>query len=115
MAARSSQSAQNITVSRWRLNSILVVVLLLFARIGVQLGDIQLVRGGELRDRARSEIDQRILVPSQRGTIRDSKGNVLALNVQFRSLFIQPHLVNDKDAPKLALVLSGLLGMPAGD
>jgi cell division protein FtsI (penicillin-binding protein 3) len=115
MAARSTQPSQSVVISRWRLNAVLVIAALLLGRVGIQLADIQLVRGGELRDRARSEIDQRILVPSQRGTIRDSKGNVLALNVQFRSLYVQPHLVSEKDAPKLALVLSGLLGMPGTD
>lgn len=88
---------------------------LLIGRLGVQLGDIQLVRGQELRQRARDEIDRNIFIQPTRGVIRDSKGNVLALDVQFSSLFAQPHLIDPAYAPKLALVLSGLLGMPAND
>jgi cell division protein FtsI (penicillin-binding protein 3) len=113
MATRTSQSNRSITISRWRINALLIVMLLVTGRIGVQLGDIQLVRHAELRERARSEIDQRIPIAPTRGVIRDRKGNVLALDVQFQSLFVQPHMVDPGQAPKLALVLSGLLSIPA--
>lgn len=115
MATRTAQPNRTVAISRWRINALLVVFVVLLARVGVQLGDIQIVRHAELRDRARNEIDQRLLIQPDRGVIRDRKGNVLALNVQFQSLFVQPHLVDPKQAPKLALVLSGLLSMPAGD
>jgi cell division protein FtsI (penicillin-binding protein 3) len=114
MAVRQSQPMRAVTISRWRINALLVVMALLIARIGVQLGDIQLVRHNELRQRARNEIDQNITLQPNRGVIRDRKGNVLSLDVQFQSLFVQPHLIDPKEAPKMALVLSGLLGVPAG-
>lgn len=86
---------------------------LLLGRVGVQLGDIQLVRSADLRMRAREEIDRNIFIQPTRGVIRDRKGNVLALDVQYSSLFAQPHVVDPEHAAKLALVLSGLLSMPA--
>jgi cell division protein FtsI (penicillin-binding protein 3) len=115
MAARTAQPNRTVAISRWRINALLIVFVLLLGRIGVQLGDIQLVRHTELRDRARNEIDQRLLLPPDRGVIRDRKGNVLALNVQFQSLYVQPQLIDPKQAPKLAAVLSGLLSMPVND
>jgi len=116
MAARTTQQPnRTVAISRWRINALLIVFVLVLGRISVQLGDIQLVRHTELRDRARNEIDQRLLLPPDRGVIRDRKGNVLALNVRFQSLFVQPHLIDAKQAPKIAAVLSGLLSMPVAD
>lgn len=113
MASRASQPVQQVTISRWRINVVLIVIVLLTARIGVQLADVQLVRHTELRDRARAEIDQTIPIQPNRGVIRDRKGNVLALDVSFQSLFVMPQLVKQEDAPKLSLTLSALLGVPS--
>ncbi|GAB4176736.1 MAG: penicillin-binding protein 2 [Roseiflexaceae bacterium] len=112
MALRQNQNQQPVTISRWRVNAMLIVMVLLVGRIGAQLVDIQVVRHAELRDRARSEIDQQIPIQPNRGVIRDRKGNVLALDVQFQSLFVQPHFVDPKEAPRMAAVLSGLTGTP---
>jgi cell division protein FtsI (penicillin-binding protein 3) len=111
--ARVTQPTRSITISRWRVNAVLIVMVLLTGRVSLQLGDIQLVRHNELRTRARNEIDRPKEIPPTRGVIRDRKGNVLALDVQLKSLFVQPHLVDQDQAPKLALVLSGLIGTPA--
>ena len=104
---------QQVTISRWRINAVLIVIVLLTARIGVQLADVQLVRHTELRDRARAEIDQTIPIQPNRGVIRDRKGNVLALDVSFQSLFVMPELIKPEDAPKLSLTLAALLGVPS--
>lgn len=113
--SRPTPQSQPTTISRWRLNAILLVLAILFGRVSVQLGDVQLVRGPDLRERAREEIDRNIFIQPTRGVIRDRKGNVLALDVQYSSLFAQPHVVNPEYAPKLALVLSSLLSIPATD
>lgn len=93
----------------------LIVTLLITARFLVQLGNIQVVQHAALSTDARDEIDGTITLQPSRGTIRDSKGNVLALDVDRESLFVIPHFVDPEQAPKLALVLSGLLNMPAAD
>ncbi len=90
-------------------------MVLLAGRIGLQLGDLQLVRHGELTERARREIDRPREIQPNRGVIRDRKGNVLALDVQLRSLYVQPHLVDQKQASKLAMLLGSMLNMPSAD
>jgi cell division protein FtsI (penicillin-binding protein 3) len=47
--------------------------------------------------------------------IRDRMGNVLALDVDRESLYAEPQRVSQKDAVKIATILSGLLGVPATD
>jgi cell division protein FtsI (penicillin-binding protein 3) len=113
MATRTTQPQRTITISRWRMNAVLIVIVLLVARIGVQLADIQLIRHNALSERARREIDRPREIQPARGVIRDRKGNVLALDVQLRSLYVQPHLVDQEQSARLALVLSSMLAMPA--
>jgi cell division protein FtsI (penicillin-binding protein 3) len=115
MATRSTQSTRSVTISRWRINVVLLVVMLIIGRITLQLGNLQLVQHEYLSGKARAEIDRRVTIQPRRGVIRDSKGNVLALDVDRESLYVNPILFDAKNAPKLALVLSGLLGMPASE
>lgn len=103
------------TISRWRINAVLLVSVLLLGRVFVRLGDLQVAQHEQLSTMARSEIDKQVTIQPRRGTIRDRMGNVLALDVDRESLYVVPSLVDPKGAPKLALVLSGLLGMPAPD
>lgn len=115
MAVRSTQSTRPVTISRWRINAVLIVTVLLISRIVVQLGDVQVVQHQQLATMARNEIDKQVTIQPHRGTIRDSKGNVLALDVDRESLYVVPSLVDPAGAPKLALVLSSLLGLPSSD
>ncbi|HEU4324961.1 MAG TPA: penicillin-binding protein 2 [Roseiflexaceae bacterium] len=113
MAVRSKPSNRAVTLSRWRISAILCVVLLIAARIGVQLGNLQVVQHESLSGRAKREFDYTKTIQPSRGLIRDSRGNVLALDVDRESLFAIPQLVQPEEAPKLALILSSLLGEPA--
>ncbi|HMO56401.1 MAG TPA: penicillin-binding protein 2 [Roseiflexaceae bacterium] len=119
MATRSVQPARPVTISRWRMNAVLLIALLLLARVALHLGYIQTgqVKVGErtLRDLAQAEINQRKPIPSNRGIVHDREGNILALNVDYRSLYVDPRMVNREAAPRIAVVLSGLLGMQSSD
>ncbi|HEX5688692.1 MAG TPA: penicillin-binding protein 2, partial [Roseiflexaceae bacterium] len=115
MATRSLQSSRPVTLSRWRINALLLVALFVIGRIILQLGNIQVLQHAELSERANSEIDRRVTIQPSRGVIRDRLGNVLALDVDRESLYVNPGLVDQRDVPKMALVLAGLLGMPSGD
>ena len=115
MPTRSAQTNRPVKLSRWRINAVLIVTFLLLSRIVVRLGDLQVVQHEHLSSMARSEIDKQVVIQPHRGTIRDSKGNVLALDVDRESLYVVPSLIDPAGAPKLALVLSGLLGMPESD
>ena len=113
MATRSVQTSRPVTISRWRINAVLLISVLLIGRIFIRLGDLQVVQHEQLSTMARSEIDKQVTIQPRRGTIRDRMGNVLALDVDRESLYVVPSLVDQKSAPKLALVLAGLLGKPA--
>jgi cell division protein FtsI (penicillin-binding protein 3) len=104
-----------VTISRWRINAALLVAVLAIGRIVVQLGNVQIVQHGDLSRRANREIDRRVTIQPSRGVIRDRMGNVLALDVDRESLYVNPGLVDQKNASKMALVLAGLLGMSSND
>jgi cell division protein FtsI (penicillin-binding protein 3) len=113
MATRTRQVNRPVAISRWRMNAVLLVAVLALVGIAGRLGNLQIVQHQSLVSRARAEIDQQISIPPRRGTIRDRAGNVLALDVDRESLFVQPQNVDQRNAPRLALMLSSLLGKPA--
>lgn len=102
-----------VTLSRWRISAILIAVVLIASRIVVQLGNIQVAQHQELSERASREIDYTKTLQPSRGMIRDSRGNLLALDVDRESLFAIPQLIKPEEAPKLALMLTSLIGVPA--
>lgn len=113
MAVRGTQTSRPVSIRRWRINAVLMIALLVFARIFVRLGDLQVVQHEQLSSMARREIDKQVTLQPRRGTIRDRLGNVLALDVDRESLYVVPSLVDQKAAPKLALVLSELVDLPS--
>lgn len=115
MVNRTHQSNRPITISRWRLNAILLASMLLVGALSFRLGDVQVARHEWFATRANREINQTLAIQPQRGTIRDSKGNVLALDVDHESLYVIPALVDKDEAPRLAMALSGLLNIPSGE
>lgn len=102
------------TISRWRINALLLVCLVIAARIFLRLGEIQVVRHEELREQARAEIDQQITLLPERGVITDRAGNVLAMDVDRESLWVVPSLIPAERAPKLAVTLAALLKKDTG-
>jgi cell division protein FtsI (penicillin-binding protein 3) len=115
MAKRNLQSSRPVMISRWRINAVLLLAVLAIGRIILQLGNVQIVQHADLSRRADREIGRRVIIQPRRGVIRDSKGNVLALDVDRESLYVNPGLIDQQNVPKLALVLSGLLGLPRAD
>lgn len=113
--AAAPSEARPITISRWRLNVVLLISVLLIGRVAVRLGELQIAQGPRLSAMASSEIDKTMAIEPRRGVIRDRMGNVLALDVDRESLYAEPQHIDPKDAGKLATVLSGLLGVPAPD
>jgi cell division protein FtsI (penicillin-binding protein 3) len=114
-SARTAPAARPVSISRWRITALLFVALLVVSRIVLQLGNVQVLQHESLSARARAEIDSTETLQPRRGIIRDSRGNVLALDVERESLFVMPNQIKEEDKAKLALVLSGLLGLPAPD
>ena len=85
------------------------------ARVIVQLANVQVVQRDYLLNKVRAEVNRQVTIQPRRGTIRDRLGNVLALDVDRDSLYVNTSLIGQKSAPKMALVLSSLLGLPANE
>jgi len=104
-----------VTISRWRINAAFLLAMLVIGRIVLQLGNLQVVQHDYLSSKASREIDRRVTIQPRRGVIRDSKGNVLALDVDRESLYVNPGLIDQQNVPKLSLVLAGLLGLQVAE
>lgn len=120
MATRSPQpnkpaATKSVAISRWRINAILVLAAVSIAIVAVRLANLQVVQSARLSQMASREIKQQLPLNPRRGTIRDRAGNVLALDVDRESLFAVPRDIDKDRAPRLALMLAGLLGKPAPD
>jgi cell division protein FtsI (penicillin-binding protein 3) len=116
MATRTLKPTNRpVAISRWRISALLVVCALVVARVGVRLGEIQVLQHAELARSAQAEIDQQITLQPRRGQITDSAGNVLAMDVERESLWVVPQNVSAARAPQLALTLGALLGQDSGE
>ncbi|HJZ48091.1 MAG TPA: penicillin-binding transpeptidase domain-containing protein, partial [Roseiflexaceae bacterium] len=113
MAIRSAKANKPIAISRWRINAVLLVAVLAIGGVTFRLGNLQILQHDRLSTLAHGEINQQIKIPPRRGTIRDRAGNVLALDVDRESVFVVPQQIDQRNAPRLALMLSTLLGRPA--
>jgi cell division protein FtsI (penicillin-binding protein 3) len=87
----------------------MVIALLIIGRIVLRLGDLQVVQHRQLLAMARGEINKQITLQPDRGVITDSKGNILAMDVERQSLWINPSQIAPERATSLALTLSALM------
>ncbi|GAA2517297.1 peptidoglycan D,D-transpeptidase FtsI family protein [Pilimelia columellifera] len=95
---------------RRRLRLATVLVLAMFAALGVRLVAVQV---GGASDMARDGLRLRlttVALPAERGSITDRHGAVLAHSVESRLVYVDPALVKDPDAA--AKTLAPLLGVP---
>lgn len=113
MATRTTQTYKPVAISRWRINAVLLTALLAIVGVALRLGNLQVVQSADLSRMARNEVKQQLTIPARRGTIRDSAGNVLALDVDKESLYVVPPQIATDNPQKLAIQLSLLLGKPA--
>lgn len=109
-ASIAGPAPQRVRLSRWRINAVLLLCLVLIGRVVLRLGELQVVQHEELLAKARAEIDQQITLQPQRGTITDRLGNVLAMDVDRESLWVVPSQVDQERAPRLALTLGAIVG-----
>lgn len=103
-------AAPRVRLSRWRINAVLLLCMLLVGRVVLRLGELQVVRHEELTAKAFAEIDQEITLQPTRGVITDRLGNVLAMDVDRESLWVIPAQVDQERAPRVALTLAALVG-----
>jgi cell division protein FtsI (penicillin-binding protein 3) len=107
---------QRTAISSWRINILLLIVLLGSFVIARQLVTIQVFgehRGRQLDELAQNELNKHVVLQPRRGTIFDRNGVALAMNVDKPSLYVDPTQINDEG--KLAMLLEPILNVDAAD
>lgn len=97
----------------WRLFVAFGIAVLFLARIILQLADVQLLDRKGYSARAASEVNQSVPIVASRGTIIDRHGNILAVDVERRSLYVVPGDIDPGEAANLAVRLSEIIKTPA--
>ena len=89
-------------------------LLLLLALLIGNAGWIQIVRGEELRDRARRQHFRVLSLPAPRGRILDRNGRILAGSYHSRSVAVNPQEIADVSgfATRLAFLLGDVSSAP---
>ena len=98
-----------VVIPRWRIYALLTVCWFAAFVLGVRLFDLQVIQHADLASRARNEIQRQIVLQPDRGVITDSRGNVLAMDVERQSLWVNPAQIAAEKAPGLALTLATLV------
>lgn len=78
--------------------------------IAIRLFDLQVRQHEALSQKARNEINDQIVLQPDRGIITDYQGNILAMDVERQSLFVNPQQIDPERAPRLALALASFTG-----
>jgi cell division protein FtsI (penicillin-binding protein 3) len=86
-----------------------LVLIAAFSGLGYRLVDLQVMRHGELSERAESNTRREFVFEPRRGDILDVKGNVLATSMFAKTLCADPSLMNEKQADVVAHALAPLL------
>ncbi len=113
MATMPSRRA---AVPRWRINVLLLVVIVASLVMSRQLVVVQVLgehRGVALNELAQNELTQHVVLQPRRGTIYDRNGVALAMNVNKPSLYVDPSQVTNPE--KLAAVLGPLISANPAD
>src|SRR5438105_4214057 len=103
------------TISHTRLRVLFgffaVASLLLSARLAYW----QTVGRADLLSRATDQVHSDLVVPAQRGVIRDRNGAILATTVELRSLYAIPGLMTDKSGKDLRAAVASALAPMLGE
>lgn len=111
-AARAEPPVANqiVRLAHWRVYVIFAVALLITARLGARLFEVQVLDPRDYAGKAEREIQQEIVVNPNRGMILDRMGNVLALDIERESLWVIPSLLPQERVPAIAATLAPLIG-----
>lgn len=102
------------TIDRWRLWFFYGIIVIVFGVFTMRLFSIQIVRGAEYQVRAEENRRSNVSLPTQRGTIYDRNGTILARNVASYNVTITPaSLPTDLGAvQEVYRQVSNLIGVP---
>jgi cell division protein FtsI/penicillin-binding protein 2 len=98
------------TISSRRILFTKIILLTSFLLVLVRLGQIQLFYSGELQSIAKSQYENRVVIPASRGNIYDRNGNILVSNTVEVSIYIDPYVVLKDSIPSLVKTFSKLFG-----
>lgn len=84
--------------SKIRIGLCFIILVMIFTLFITRLLFLQVVRGEELRKIAEHQYKELIELPAARGEIFDCRGNKVAINVTFPSLFAYPLTADDADS-----------------
>lgn len=110
-ASKNGRRGNPIEEQRWRLYTLMAIVLACILILVAKLFYLQVVQHEHFLSMAREEHWRETTVPAKRGTIWDSKGHRLATNVTYESLYAVPSQIDDPG--KTARSLSAVLNEPA--
>ena len=103
-------------IARWRINVLLLMVLITTALTSQQLVRVQVyqeLKGRQLNELVQAELQAREVLQPRRGTIYDRNGVALALNVNMPSLYVDPSAIQEPE--KLAIMLAPLINRQITD
>ena len=95
--------------TRKRLAAVMAAMSLLFALVGIRIGDLTLVEGEALTARGVRQWTREGVVAARRGSVVDSEGRVLAMSATAYQITVNPQTVKDPEA--LARILAPLIGI----
>ena len=102
------------TISHTRLRVLFAFFAVASLLLSARLAYWQTVGRADLLSRATDQVHSDLVVPAQRGVIRDRNGAILATTVDLRSLYAIPGLMTDRDGndmrPAVATALAPILG-----
>lgn len=96
------------TISHTRLRVLFACFAVAMLLLSVRLAYWQAIAREELLARATAQVRSDLVLPAQRGVIRDRSGAILATTVELRSLYAIPELIADR--PGTARAIAPILG-----
>ena len=97
-----------------RINFLCVILVAMFAVIGIRFGILQVIQSDYLTERAMNEAKDNIVRQSPRGKILDRNGRDLAISRIAKLLVVRPDRVgNEEQIQVLAAELSPIVGIKA--
>lgn len=109
-STRTTTAPKQVRLERWRISGLLLFGMFLLGMVFLRVVELQVVRHAELSQKAERLIELQLPIAPTRGAITDRMGNVLAMDVDRKSLWVVPAEVKAERVPALALSLSALVG-----
>src|SRR2546423_15573894 len=103
------------TISHTRLRVLFAFFAVASLLLSARLAYWQTVGRADLLSRATDQVHSDLVVPAQRGVIRDRNGAILATTVELRSLYAIPGLMTDKSGKDLRAAVASALAPMLGE